>query len=575
MKKSIYSFGIVFCLLTSCTNLDLNPLSEGASESWYSNETEITLSLNYLYFWRFWDVDPDPDNFGTMGWRDSWSDDWTNRNIVSPFAGGTINSQTDYITAYWRIYYTAIAACNNLIERLESPKFNLDEAKRARFLAEARFVRAAQYSKLIFHWGDVPFLEKTLTIREAFALGRTEKSRILDQVYADFDYAAENLPVSYGGSQSKRATKGAALALKARIALYLHDYRNARDAAKGCMDLGIYKLFPDFSSQFYSRNRNSSESIFTVPRSVGLLVAPAPRIIQQPLPRNSGGNSYFWPSWDLFNAFLCTDGLPVDKSPLYSPRKPFKNRDPRCTATIVEFGTDWGGYVYQPHPDSLTTGRFGTKERVPNNDSRGVIQWASWNGLVWKKRIDDDWFGDFLTDPDHIVIRFADVLLMYAEAKIELNEIDESTLEAMNKVRARAYSVSKEVTNAYPAIRNTSQKELREIMRIERRMEFAFEGLRYNDLIRWRLAEKALNTPVYGMIDPEEQRERIIKPGLWFFPETSPVDENGISNFQILSEKGYAKVLALRSFDKEKHYLWPIPANEIIINGNIKQNPGY
>ena len=560
---------------TSCTNLDLNPLSEGSSESWYANDTEITLSLNYLYFWRFWDVDPDPNNFGNMGWRDSWTDDWTNRNIVSPFANGTVNAQTDYVTAYWRIYFTCIAACNNLIEKLELPRADLEDATREQYLAEARFVRAAQYSRLIFHWGDVPYLDKTMTIEEAFALGRTDKSEILDHVYADFDYAAEHLPLSYAASRNKRATKGAALALKARIALYMHDYPVARTAAKACIDLEVYSLYPDFSSQFYSRNRNSQESVFAIPRSVELGVYPGTNIIQQPLPRTTGGNSYFWPSWDLFNAFLCTDGLPVDESPLYNPRRPFENRDPRCAATIVEFGTEWGGYRYQPHPDSLTTLQVSTGNYVPNNDSRGIIQWASWNGLIWKKRIDEDWFGDFLTDPDHIVIRFADVLLIYAEAKIELNEIDESVLYAMNRVRARAYGSAPEQTAKYPAITSTSQNELRKILRAERRMEFAFEGLRYNDLIRWRLAEKALNTAIYGMIDPDVQRERIIKPGLWFFPETAPVDEDGISNFQPMLEKGYVQVLALRAFDKEKHYLWPIPASEIIINENIKQNPGY
>lgn len=575
MKKFITFSIAALTLQIACTDLDLNPLSEGSSESWYSNEEEIELSVNYLYFWRFWDVDPDPQNFGNMGWRDSWSDDWTNRNIVSPFANGTLNAQTQHVTAYWRIYYTAIAACNNLIENLEADQTGLSEAKRNQYLAEARFARAAQYSKLIFHWGDVPYIDKTFDIDEAFTIGRTDKAEILNRIYADFDYAAEHLPLSYSATQMKRATKGAALALKARIALYQQDYEVAKTASKACMDLGVYELSADFASQFYSNNKNSVESVFAIPRSVELNVNTPTGITMQPLPRTASGNSYFWPSWDLFNAFLCTDGLPIDESPLYNPRKPFDNRDPRCAATVVEFGTDWGGYRYQPHPDSLTTIRLSTGERVQNNDSRGIIEWASWNGLIWKKRIDDDWFGDFLTDPDHIVIRYADVLMMYAEAKIELNEIDQSVPDALNQVRARAYGVSIGETTEYPAIATTDQSELRHILRIERRMEFAFEGLRYNDIIRWKLAEKVLNLPIYGMIDPPEQREKIIKTGLWFFPQVVPVDEDGASDFQPMLNDGYVRVLALRSFDKNKHYLWPVPANEIIINKNIEQNPGY
>ncbi|MFA6071824.1 MAG: RagB/SusD family nutrient uptake outer membrane protein [Janthinobacterium sp.] len=575
MKKLTNLLITVLFLQVGCTNLDLNPLSEGSSQSWYSNQTEVELSVNYLYFWRFWDIDPDPNNFGNMGWRDSWTDDWTNRNIVSPFANGTLNPQADYVTSYWRIYYTCIAASNNLISKLESTSAGLTESKIKEYLANARFARAAQYSKLIFHWGDVPYLDKTLTIEEAFKLGRTKKEKILETIYDDFDYAAEHLPLSYTSAQNKRGTKGAALALKARIALYMHDYEAASNAAKACIDLQVYKLNDDFSSQFYSASKNSAESIFTIPRSVELNLYTPAAITQQPLPRNAGGNSYFWPSWDLFCSFLCIDGLPIDESRLYNPQRPFENRDPRCNASIVPFGTDWGGYIYQPHPDSLTTLRTTTGTKVSNNDSRGIIQWASWNGLIWRKRIDNDWYGDFLTDPDHIVIRYADVLLIYAEASIELNQITELTMSAMNQVRARAYKTAPSEINKYPTIPLASQSALRRVLRIERRMEFAFEGLRYNDIIRWKLAEKVLNKPIYGMIDPEDQREKIVKPGLWFFPEVTPIDEDGISDFDPMFRKGYVKILALRSFDKEKHYLWPIPANEIVINKNIVQNPRY
>lgn len=575
MKKYILPLFVSFFLLFSCTDMDLAPLSEGSSESWYSNETEINMSINYLYFWRFWDIDPDPANYGNMGWRDSWSDNWTNRNIVSPFAAGTVTAQTAEVTNLWTVYYTCIAACNNLIERLIAPIDGLDDTKRERYLAEALFTRAAQYSKLIFRWGDVPYLDKTVTIDEAFAMGRTDKMEILNHIYEDFDYAAAHLPISYAASVDKKATKGAALALKARIALYFHDYQTAKKAAKDCMDLGVYELFPDFSSMYSVLNKNMIESVMAIPRSIELKVNPAANVTQQPLPRTAAGNSYFWPSWELFYSFLCTDGLPVDESPLFDPQKPFENRDPRCAASIVEFNTPWGGYIYQPHPDSLTTLNLGTGLKVQNNDTRGVVQWASWNGLIWKKRIDDSWFGDFLTDPDHIVIRYADVLLIYAEAKIELDELDETVLSAMNQVRARAYGVTEGETTQYPVIGMASQTELRKTLRIERRMEFAFEGTRYDDLIRWRLAEKVLNKPIYGMLDLADIREKIVKPKLWFLPETAPVDEDGISDFQPLLDKGYVRVLALRSFDKDKHYLWPIPSSEIIINENMTQNPNY
>ncbi len=574
MKNIIIIFLLTGILFFSCNKLDLNPLAEGSSENWYSNDVEITMSLDRLYSISYWNPNPNP-NYGNQGWRDSWSDDFTNRNLLSPITSGTINGLTDFVVGQWGRCYQCIAASNLILAKLENVKGKISEANMDKYTADARFVRAAQYSYLIFHWGDVPYYSKPLTIAESFALTNTSKADILQSIYDDFDYAASILPVSYAASVTKHATKGAVLAMKARIALYMGDWTVARDAAKACMDLDVYQLYPDFSTLFLSKTKNSVETVFAIPRSVTLGAYIVPFVVANPLSRNASGNDYIQPSWDLFCSFLCSDGLPIDESPLYNPQKPFENRDPRCTATIVEFGTPFCGFIYQPHPDSLITTNLKTGARVKNNDSRGVIQYASYNGLAWNKRIDDDWTDNLMTDPDQIVVRYADVMLMYAEAMIELNQIDQSVLNAINKVRARAYKVVYTETSSYPAITTTNQSELRKILRLERRMEFAFEGLRPDDIIRWKLAEKVLNKPMYGMIDPPEQRIKVVQPGLWFFPETTPIDEDGVADFTSMFNKGLIKILAVRSFDKSKHYLWPIPTKEILINKNLKQNTGY
>ena len=575
MKKIICLSLFIGVLYLSCNKLDLNPLAEGSSENWYSNDAEITMSLDRLYYIKYWNPDPHPDNWENKGWRDSNSDDYTNRDLMSPVVSGTINGLTASVVGLWNYYYECITAANLLLDKLENVKNKITEANWNQYAAEARFVRAAQYSSLIFYWGDVPFFTKPLTIQESFELSRTSKTEILQSVYEDFDYAASILPVSYSSSKTKHATKGAALALKARIALYMGDWTVARDAAAACMGLNVYQLYPDFLTLFQSKTRNSIETVFGIPRSVTLGVFIPPNVTAHPLHRNASGNAYIQPSWGLFCSFLCSDGLPIDESPLYNPQEPFKNRDPRCTATIVEFGTDYCGFVYQPHPDSLKTTNLKTGARVSNLGCRAVTQYASYNGLAWRKRVDSDWYDDLKTDPDNIVIRYADVLLIYAEAKIELNEIDQSVNDAINKVRARAYKVDYSQTSSYPAVTTTNQSELRRILRVERRMEFAFEGLRHCDIIRWKLAEKVLNTSDYGMIDPPEQRIKIVQPGLWFFPETPPIDEDGEADFTSMYNQGYVKLLSIRSFDKTKHYLWPIPTSEIIINKNLVQNPGY
>lgn len=119
-----------------------------------------------------------------------------------------------------------------------------------------------------------------------------------------------------------------------------------------------------------------------------------------------------------------------------------------------------------------------------------------------------------------------------------------------------------------------NQQELRKIVRVERRMEFAFEGLRYKDLIRWGIAEKALNRPNYGLLDPEPLRQRVVNQGNWFLPYGPEIDEDGIPSYTQLVNEQLIKQITDRNFDS-RQYLMPIPASEIQINKNLEQNPGY
>ncbi|MDD3077770.1 MAG: RagB/SusD family nutrient uptake outer membrane protein [Paludibacter sp.] len=580
MNKNIYLFilTVAFLLCTACADLDLNPLSEASSENWYSNEEQIEMSVKSLYYINFWRTD-----------QDQWTDDWMDRFTLNDITGATINSEFSYGTNTWSMAYQAIATANTLISKMDNLDGVILKDKLDRYKGEAHFVRAYEYSTLISHYGDVVYYENTPDIDEAYTLSRTNKDTILQQIYKDFDYAASVLEPSYNESGSSRATKGAALALKARIALYMGDYKTARDAAKSCMDLNIYQLNSDFEKLFLTKN--AGESIFLIPRSVALGIYLKnstnlvellsgerfqPLSVQHYLPRNRSGFVQNIPSWDLFCSFLCTDGLPIDESPLFNPRKPFDNRDPRCKATIVEFGSTFLSVVYQPHPDSLKVYNYITGGKVKNNDCLTNSEYAAFNGLCWKKEIDETWADDLMADPDKVIVRYADVLLMYAEAKIELGELDESMLNAINMVRARAYKVDVSQTSLYPAVAMTSQDELRKTLRIERRMEFANEGLRYMDIIRWRLAEKVLNKNNYGILYPiSDLRSNVINQGLWFFPATPDIDDDGVPNFDPMYEQGLIRLITTRKFDSSRQYLWPIPSKEIKINPNLKQNPNY
>ena len=562
MKTRIFVYLLFSLIMVSCGSLDLNPLSQGSSETWNSNAEEIEMSLNGLYRDAFWMTD-----------NDSWTDDWEYRTTLTEINTATLTGQTTFIRTWWLNTYKAISRANLVINSVDRAAGALTQEQRDRYLAEARYHRACQYSRLLSHFGNIVYTDEPLDIEQALQLRQSPPQEVLQKIYDDFDFAAAHLKESYAASELKRATAGAALAMKTRIAIHMGDWATARSAAKACIDLGIYELHPDFGDLFLTKTKNSVETIFGLPRSIALNVTLGGR--QDYVPRLAGGWGAIYPSWELFSSFLCTDGLPIDESPLFNPQQPFKNRDPRCTATVVEFNTPHMGFIYQPHPDSLRVLNLSTNTLVTNNDTRSNAQFASFNGLLWNKGVDMDWRqNNWQIEQEKIVIRYADVLLMYAEAGVELNQIDQSVLDAINQVRARAYGVAPGETSKYPAVTTTDQGQLRRIVRIERRMEFALEGIRYMDIVRWRLAEKVLNLPIYGMLDPNELREKVVKPGLWFFPRIPQIDEDGVADFGPMYRAGLVKQIVERKFDASRQYLWPIPTPEVLTSG-LTQNPNY
>lgn len=572
MKSILYIVMTSFWLLMAgCQNsLDLYPLAQPSAEKWYSNESEILLALNDLYRPDWWT--PDESIGGEV-----LSDDAFSRTTLSPIKAGTTNSQWATSTLLWRNSYKAIARANRALVALDNPvtKASVPQAKLATYVAELRFHRAAQYARLITYFGDVVYSDGVISIEEAYTKGRTDRKTVLAKVYADYDAAVADLPKTYAASTVKRVTKGAALALKARLALYMGDFKIAAEAAKACIDLAEYSLHPTYASLFVQNTKNSREVVFGLPRSIALNVSIASSNVLDRLTRNAGGFAAVAPTWDLLCSYLCTDGLVIDKSPLFDPRNPFKNRDPRCAATIVEFGTTHLGFQYDPNPTALRVLRVSNNSQVTNNDNRANAQFASFTGLVWKKGIDETWLQNGnRVEPDQIVVRYADVLLMYAEAKMELNEIDKSVLDAVNTVRARAYVVAPTATTAYPSVTTTNQRDLRKAIRQERRMELANEGLRYMDLVRWRLAGKVLSRPIYGMLDPNELKAKLVDKNLWFFPSTPSIDEDGVADFKPMFDAGLIKLIVPTGWTNQQ-YLWPIPAAEIQINANMKQNDGY
>ncbi len=568
MKKYLYTLMAALTIgITGCANLDLNPPTDASSETWFSSIDEFEYACNDLYrmdlwYWecnRYWHTD-------------RWSDDWDQQGHSYEWCTGALMSTTGYVKTMWLNTYKAITRCNAILENVAKQRGHLSDTQLDRFAGEAYFFRACYYSYLTFLYGDVPYFTSYITIDDAYQMGREKKEVVLQHVYEDFDKAYELLP-DKDISTTIRVKKATAKAFKARTATWNLDYPTAAAAAKDCMDLNAYSLDSDYEKMFYYNTYTSPEFVFMIPRSRELHSDEVS--LSSFMPRNNGGKSLAVPSLELFSAYLCTDGLPIDKSPLFDRKNPFANRDPRLAYTMPEFGSEWLGFQWDPSINKVMN--YSTGKTVNNNDSQLVQTLASWSGMILKKWINEDVLVDKKLDLNNIIMRYADVLLMYAEAKIEMNDIDQSVLDAINDVRARAYKTTRANTSKYPAVTETDQNKLRFILRSERRMEFAWENRRWFDLVRWRLCDIATNRPVIDL-PAKAQLQKNIKNGEYFFPSDALpiIEENGLVDLSpLLTSKGVFRKTMERKFDPAKGYLLPLPLTDVTLIDGMWQNPGY
>ena len=220
---------------------------------------------------------------------------------------------------------------------------------------------------------------------------------------------------------------------------------------------------------------------------------------------------------------------------------------------------------------NYTTGKLQS-----NQDTRIVAQYTSYNGLLWKKGIDATWRDNGLkVEQDYVIMRYADLLLIYAEALIEQNKDLDVAADCINQVRARAYGVNKSETTAYPAVSAVSQSQMRYEVRIERRMEMAMENQRLQDLMRWNLAEKALNGYNYILLmDPNAVLTNVVNKGNWFWGMTPMIDEDGLADFSALFKAGLCTTGAERKFPA-RQMLWPIPTHDMELCPALTNNEGY
>ena len=560
-------------LILSCNKDYLNrfPESDPNSATYYTTADQLTLAVNAAYLNLVYQQDGFPYQMQLEGTSDLvWQRPATDAQTIGL---GQHTSNTTMIRTIWTQSYIGIGRCNALLENMIKAKSVTTAAQYSRIEGEAKFLRAYYYGTLISLYGDVPLVVKSIPAEESY-LARTPKAEVLNAIFSDLDSAAAKLPLSYTGTDIGRATKTSALAFKSRIALYNAKWDVAAAASKAVIDLGYHALYPNYRNLFMYVGENSRESILAFDYKLTIRTNAAPQNNQA---RNSSGFSGLIPTRALADSYECTDGLTIDKSTLYSTADPFKNRDPRMRQTLLGDGDTWfgaGGITFNMtfHPDSTTCSRYTpTFAKIPNLEVTNAF--STYSGFIMKKYLDpQDMAVPNQSELAFMLIRYAEVLLNYAEAKIELNQIDASVLDAINLVRARGYGVAATQTTLYPAIKTTNQTELRAIVRRERKIELAGEGLRVFDIRRWNIAEKVMNGILFG---------KAMNKAIYYSLPKPTLDENsspGYTSFtSLLSVVGNFKIMDNPRVFKSHNLLWPIPQAELDVNKNpgFKQNPGY
>ncbi|MEN6324143.1 MAG: RagB/SusD family nutrient uptake outer membrane protein [Proteiniphilum sp.] len=497
MKKILFlSIALIF---VACDNLlDVNPTDQYSVETFWLDKGEYDAALTGCY-----------RSFQNANIMFNGETDMVTPNAVAyneasdtkNIGRGAGTTTSALFGAFWRNAYRGIGRTNTLLDKIDLATF--DEASKNKIKGEALFIRALYYSILVDNFGDCPLITETPDANKHGQLPRTPKSDVVNQIIADLNTAASLLPTTNSSANIGRATKGAALALKSRVLLYEGKWDEAAKAAKEVIDLNVYDLFPNYRGMYLLENENNKEVIFDIQYKVPYFTHGLDNAIQK-LNRPA-------PTKDLVDSYLMTDGKSISESPLYNPAKPYENRDPRLLQTIVCVGYKYNGKITKTQ-DVMTTG-YGSKKLTSYPDEQTIVINA----------------GNSEINP--IVIRYGEVLLTYAEALNELGSTPNAEVYwALNKIRTRP-------TVNMPEIQPGLNKEqMREVIRHERRIELAMEGLYLSDIKRWRIAEIVMNNPVMNY-------------------------EN--------------KLYENRSFNKNRDYLWPIPADEIVLNRNLTQNPGW
>ena len=542
LRKNIIRMGCALWLASAvvgCKKLDLTPIDRFTELNFWQSEENVNNALNNVYNrmytsqYVFYNEALSDNAYTRLGIGAGFPDVITSGNFTPTLAR---------FLDEWSYYYTGIKAANIFLDNIDQ-NTTMEAGLKERRKAEVRFIRAFHYFRLMNWWGDVPLITTDLTPDEAKTIARTPKAEVLAFIEAELDAVAAVLPTrdQYPAADRGRITKGAAKALKARVLSY--EGNRMADVAPICEELitdqaanGTYSLQSSYAGVFSPANEYNSEIILDM-QYVPNLRTWGEHIDFVPISAGARGNNLA-PTQELVDSYVMLNGSRITAAGSgYDENNPYAGRDPRLAATVVFHGGSFTGAngVAQTIYIEPGTDPDASAKNEYNPSGQGTA-----TGYFWKKYYDPTAVAGFNSGLNLILIRYADVLLMYAEAKQALGQMNESVWNAtIRPIRARA-GFTDPAALGYPA-----GEDLTAIIRNERRAELAMEGLRIDDIRRWRIAEEVLNGWAHGA--------RFEDPSV---------------------DNGYIRA-QLRTFNASRHYLWPIPAAERGKNPNLTQNPNY
>ncbi|SMP14564.1 RagB/SusD family nutrient uptake outer membrane protein [Flavobacterium hercynium] len=523
-------------LFVSCEDLELAPENQFTDATYWTRIDKAQTFLNTAYSqmqkseYFFYNEALSDNAFNGRG---------DNAGAAS-IGAGIYDPSLPRIKQEWNDRYAGIKTCNLILENIDRIP-NADPAVIEKMKAETRFLRAFQHFQLTTWFGDIPLLVKDPSLQEATTISRTSHAEVVQFILSELDAVIPVLPknIQYADADRGKVTSGAAAALKARVLLYEGRWAEVVQVTEQLMasTYGQYSLFPSYEGLFETQNEYSNEDILSI-QYVPQFRMWGEFFDMAPLSAGARLNALA-PTQELVDSYLMLNGKKINEAgSLYDENDPYTNRDPRLTATVVYDQYNWKEADGSTRVITIKPGSGGnTADEFVQGSS------ATPTGYYTRKYYDTKHLTSLQSGLNLMLIRYADVLLMYAEAKNELGQMNSSVWDqTVGALRVRA-GFTDPAALVFDA--TLGQAGLKEVIRNERRTEFGMEGLRIFDIRRWKIAENVLNGYAHG------------------------------AKFGIQSvDNGYLRV-NLRTFDPDKHYLWPIPRDERLINTNLSQNPNW